>query len=98
MRLPRNSKRISQQRSMNTSLDFGALLIPNVPQGFVPPSVQGNFISTAVFSIPIRSGQQQISGQPVTVSVLNSIPEPSTTLLLGSGLVGLIGYRRKKKA
>jgi hypothetical protein len=28
---------------------------------------------------------------------LSSIPEPSTLLLLGSGLLGLIGFRRKVK-
>jgi uncharacterized delta-60 repeat protein len=60
--------------TLQTSLDFGALLVPDVPQGIVPPSVQGNFIRTPVVRIPIRSGARQILGSPVTVKATFTIP------------------------
>jgi hypothetical protein len=34
-----------------------------------------------------------VAGDP---PILNSVPEPTTMLLLGSGLLGLAGYGRKK--
>jgi PEP-CTERM motif len=42
---------------------------------------QGSFSHVAIYTAPGTGGQ---------------VPEPSTMLLLGSGLVGLIGYRIKK--
>jgi hypothetical protein len=38
-----------------------------------------------------------ITANPTTGGVPPTVPEPSTLLLLGSGLVGLIGFRRKFK-
>ena len=32
-----------------------------------------------------------------TVTPISPVPEPSTILLLGSGLLGLVGYRRRKR-
>ena len=60
--------------TLQTSLDFGALLIPDVPQGIVPPSVQADFIRTPVVSIPIRSGTKKILGSPVTVRFPTTTP------------------------
>jgi len=40
----------------------------------------------AVYGLAVRSG------------VVYPVPEPATMLLMGTGLAGLIGARRKKKA
>ena len=53
-----------------------------------------SFISNATIS-GLESNERQLYINAMTVY---PTPEPSTFLLLGSGLVGLIGYRMKKKA
>ena len=44
---------------------------------------------SAVSSTPLSQSEDGGSG-------LNPVPEPTTLMLLGSGLVGLAGYGRKK--
>ena len=69
-----------------------------------------NFMNTMVwvlFDNPILNGQSfavelrlgdYTSGTAIVSGIPKPIPEPSTMLLLGSGLVGLIGYQMRKQA
>ena len=68
----------------------------NVDWGFLS-IVTGNSDSTSwvTFSTPENSGNWDyaVAGMDVDVA---PVPEPSTMLLMGSGLLGLVGYSRKR--
>jgi hypothetical protein len=50
-----------------------------------------NLSNGAVFHNTVECGNDNLIGQTAPV------PEPSTMLLLGSGLIGLLGFRKKFK-
>ena len=82
------------------TLDINGSLVVNVP-GPTPPSITtvtytgptGNFPFTLVYS--------ECCGGPAVLQIdlplSSGVPEPTTMLLLGLGIVGLAGFRRFKK-
>jgi PEP-CTERM motif len=54
-----------------------------------------SFIANATIS-GIESNNRQLYINAITANGGNPVPEPSTMILLGSGLVGLVGYRMKQ--
>ena len=69
------------------------IIFYNLLVGGVSFAEGGNYTATT-YAADISNMTQRIQGS----FVLYSVPEPSIIWLLGSGLVGLIGIARKKKA
>jgi hypothetical protein len=64
-----------------------------------PPPVQSPFINAAGNPGPLQNSfQSEIAAisEPAGNNIA-PVPEPATLILLGSGLLGLIGFRRLKK-
>jgi len=67
---------------------FGALWVGTTPQPspfvyFDGPMIYTDFNNPTYFNVPIGDG------------FTNLVPIPGTVLLLGSGLIGIVGIRRK---
>ena len=75
----------------STPLTLGAAaLIASIPPNPYPGNV--------IFYVPDPRGSSTwTNGEPQTL-IGSQIPEPSTLLLLGSGLVGFGGWMRRKAA
>ena len=62
------------------------------------PDWRYRYSSVAFLQGRFKTGISKIRNlRGVIVTVTAPIPEPSTMLLLGSGLIGLVGFRRKFK-
>ena len=64
------------------------------------PNKNGNHVAEYLRIDPATGGATYITrhGQPLEALAMKPVPEPSTMLLFGSGLAGLLAWRWKKKS
>jgi hypothetical protein len=86
----------------------GGITVGTVPVSFgsnslsltVPLSLLDNDDGVALFSLavgtPVDADHFSITDSVLMGGPTTPVPEPTTMLLLGSGLIGLVGYGRKK--
>jgi len=64
---------------------------------YVDPSQGSGYWSTIHLQVGMRSNQPEISHLSALAGSTPPVPEPATLMLVGSGLLGLAGFRRKNK-
>ena len=100
----------SDDNLLASDFEYGLYTLPdgtnssNFPEGFIETTFSG-IASYALFDFnnDASGGQRYIIDNfegtfgSTEVPPVDPVPEPSTILLLGSGLAGLAFYRRKRK-
>jgi hypothetical protein len=69
-------------------------VLPNYEWLFLVADLEGDFVFTNG-AIGPNGGGTDFVFSPKTTSA-STVPEPGSMILLGSGLLGLVGYGRKK--